>query len=58
VTTVQDNEAKLTAGELKRVNLARDFIKNAGYPSLKEAVHLVGDGNVVGSRVTDNTHKG
>ncbi len=52
VTTVADNEAKLTTRELKRVEAARQFIKAAGYPPLKEAVHMAEDGNIVNSRVT------
>jgi hypothetical protein len=52
VTTVADNESKLTARELKRVKAARKFIQVAGYPTLKEAVHLVEDGNLVDCRVS------
>jgi len=46
VTTVTQNESSLTSRELKRVKDARVFIKNTGYPSLKEAVHLAEDGNI------------
>ena len=52
VTTVADNERKLTSRELKKVEAARDFIKVAGYPTLKEAIHLVEDGNLLNCRVT------
>ena len=52
VTTTAQRESNLTAKELKRVNAARDFIRGAGYPSLKEAVHLVEDGNLINNGVT------
>ena len=52
VTTVTANEARLTAKELRKVREARAFIKAAGYPTLKEAVRLVQDGNLVECRVT------
>ena len=54
VTTIAQNEQKLTARELKRVTAARKFIKTAGYPTLKEAVHLVSDGNLLNCDVTAN----
>ena len=52
VTTVTANEAKLTTRDLKRARAARDFVKAAGYPTLKEAVRLVQDGNLLECRVT------
>ena len=52
VTTVAANEAKLTTKGLKKVQAARGFIKAAGYPTLKEAVRLVQDGNLLECRVT------
>jgi hypothetical protein len=52
VTTVQQREAKLSRRDLKRVERARAFIKTAGYPTLKESVHMVEDGNLVDCRVT------
>lgn len=52
VTTVAGNESKLTTRELRRVVEARAFIKVAGYPTLKEAINLVSDGNLLDCRVT------
>jgi hypothetical protein len=52
VATVTANEAKLTSRDLKKVRAARDFVKAAGYPTLKEAVRLVQDGNLLECRVT------
>lgn len=52
VTTMSDREKALTTGELRRVRAARELIKAAGYPSLKEAIHLVEDGNLVDCKVT------
>ena len=52
VTTVTDNESLYTAKELRRARQAQDFIHNSGYPSEKEAVHLVSDGNITGVPLT------
>ena len=52
VTTVAGNMSKLSAKAAKRVEAARELIAAAGYPSLKEAVHLAEDGNITDLRVT------
>jgi hypothetical protein len=52
VTTIQGNESKYTVGEVKRARTAQQMIINSGYPSEKEAVHLVNDGNVRNVPVT------
>jgi hypothetical protein len=52
VTTTMQNEDALTKREMKGVQAARDVIRAAGYPTLKEAIHLVEDGNVIGLNVT------
>ena len=52
VTTRAGNMSRLTAKDVKRVELARELIASAGYPTLKEAVHLVEDGNVTNLGVT------
>ena len=52
VTTVQGNELKYTVGEVKRARIAQQMIINSGYPSEKEAAHIVNDGNVQNLPVT------
>ncbi len=47
-TTVQENEILYSKEEIRRAKLAHEFIKNSGYPSVGEAVHLLTDGNVRG----------
>jgi hypothetical protein len=44
--TAQENEQLYTKEEVRRAKLAHEFVKNSGYPSLGEAVHLLTDGNV------------
>jgi hypothetical protein len=46
--TVQENEMLYSREHVKRTKEAYDFLKNSGYPSLSEAVHLLNDGNVRG----------
>ena len=46
LSTVFEKEQELTTKELKLARLAREFIRNAGYPSIGEAVAMVRDGNV------------
>jgi len=46
VATAQENEQLYTKEEVRRAKLAHEFVKNSGYPSLGEAVHLLTDGNV------------
>jgi hypothetical protein len=52
VTTISQNETSLTKRELRGVEAARELIRTAGYPTPKEAIHLVEDGNVMGLNVT------
>jgi hypothetical protein len=44
--TVEEKEHMYTRKEVKRAQQARDFIRNAGYPSRNEAIHLIRDGNI------------
>jgi hypothetical protein len=44
--TVQENEQLYTKEEVRRAKLAYEFVRNSGYPSLGEAVHLLTDGNI------------
>jgi hypothetical protein len=44
--TLQENEQLYTKEEVSRAKLAYEFVRNSGYPSLGEAVHLITDGNV------------
>jgi hypothetical protein len=44
--TVRENEQLYTKDEVRRAKLAHDFVRNSGYPSLGEAVHILTDGNV------------
>jgi hypothetical protein len=47
--TVRENELVHTKEEVNRAKLAHQFLKNSGYPSIGEAVHLLTDGNVRGA---------
>jgi hypothetical protein len=44
--TVQEGERLYSREEVRKAKLAHEFIRNCGYPSAKEAVHLLTDGNV------------
>jgi hypothetical protein len=46
---VRENELVYTKEEVNRAKLAHQFLKNSGYPSIGEAVHLLTDGNVRGA---------
>lgn len=46
VTTVEDRKHLYTKKELKKAEQAKEFLKNAGFPSESEAIHLVRDGNI------------
>jgi hypothetical protein len=46
--TVRENEMLYTWDEVRRAKVAYDLIRNSGYPSPIEAVHLIHDGNVRG----------
>ncbi len=45
-TTVRKHEQLFTKELVHRAKLAHEFVKNNGYPSIGEAVHLLSDGNV------------
>jgi hypothetical protein len=45
---VQENESLYSAEQVRRAKLAHEFVRNCGYPSLAEAVHIICDGNVRG----------
>jgi hypothetical protein len=44
--TTVENEGLYTRKDLNKARLATEFLRNAGYPTEKEAVRLVEDGNV------------
>jgi hypothetical protein len=44
--TVREMESLYTKAEVTRARVAYDLLKNAGYPSLDEFIHLVEDGNI------------
>jgi hypothetical protein len=44
--TIQENEHLYTKEEVSRAKLAYEFVRNSGYPSLGEVVHLITDGNI------------
>jgi hypothetical protein len=48
VVQVYENEQLYTKNEIKNVREAYEFLKNSGYPSQEEAVHLLQDGNIFG----------
>jgi hypothetical protein len=47
LATVKDNEAKYTKHEVEKAKEAYEFIRNAGFPSEEEAIHLIEDRNIV-----------
>jgi hypothetical protein len=48
LATLNEKAQLYNAKELRRALEVKEFIANAGYPSLREALNLVTDGNVVG----------
>jgi hypothetical protein len=48
VTTVKQRESIYSAKEVKKARDAQEFLRNSGYPSEKEAAHLISDGNITG----------
>jgi hypothetical protein len=50
--TVQENELVYTRDEVRRAKLAYELVRNSGYPSPSEVVHLLQDGNVRGMPAT------
>ncbi len=47
-TTAKENEQLYTKSELKTAKEAYEFLRNSGYPSQEEAIHLIQDGNIFG----------
>jgi hypothetical protein len=47
-STVQENESVHTKEEVRRAKQAYELVKNSGYPSPSEMLHLLQDGNVRG----------
>jgi hypothetical protein len=47
--TVRENELVYTKEEVNRAKQAHQCLKNSGYPSIGEAVHLLTDGNIRGA---------
>ncbi len=43
---MSDKEELYNKKELMKAREAKEFIKNAGYPSEREAAHLMSDGNI------------
>jgi hypothetical protein len=50
--TVRENELVYTRDEVRRAKLAYELVRNSGYPSPSEVVHLLQDGNVRGIPAT------
>jgi hypothetical protein len=46
--TVQENESLYSVEQVRRAELAHEFVRNCGYPSPAEAKHIIRDGNVRG----------
>jgi hypothetical protein len=46
--TVHENEQVYTREEIYRAKQAYELVKNSGYPSPNEVLHLMQDGNVRG----------
>ena len=44
--TMQDKEHLYTKKEVQKARDAKEFLKNAGYPSEREAIHMIRDGNI------------
>jgi hypothetical protein len=52
--TVQEREHLYNRKEIRHALKAKEFLRNAGYPSEKEAIHLARDGNIVGMPESPN----
>jgi len=50
--TTKEKEHMYTKKEVAQARKAREFLKNAGYPSEAEAIHLIRDGNLENVPVT------
>jgi hypothetical protein len=47
-TMAVENEQLYTRAKIKNAKEAYDFLKNSGYPSQEEAIHILQDGNIFG----------
>ncbi len=47
LATIQENEANYTKKQIDLAKEAYRFVKNAGFPSEEEAIHLIEYGNMV-----------
>jgi hypothetical protein len=46
LVTTREREHLYTKKEVQKARDAREFLKNAGYPSECEAIHMIRDGNI------------
>ncbi len=46
-TTIAEKKLQYSVAEVKRAEAAHELLKNAGYPSAGELIHLLGDGNIL-----------
>jgi hypothetical protein len=47
LTTKAEKKLQYSISEVKRAEAAHELLKNAGYPSAGELIHLLGDGNIL-----------
>jgi hypothetical protein len=52
VTTTKENEKRFTRSEVRRAKEARELVRNAAYPSERDALNIVEDGNILNVPVT------
>jgi hypothetical protein len=45
--TIAEKKLQYSVAEVKRAEAVHELLKNAGYPSAGELIHLVGDGNIL-----------
>lgn len=45
--TIAEKKLQYSVTEVKRAKVAHEMLKNAGYPSVGELIHLVGNGNIL-----------
>lgn len=59
VNTTTNTSIPYTKREVERAERAMEFVRSAGYPSEKEAIHLVTDGNITSIDITgDDIRRG
>lgn len=52
VTTVEDNKLNYSKREIRDANVAREFMRRAGYPSIKDAIQMLETGTITDCPVT------